>query len=83
MRASLAEAVLQEDAAAAAQLEAAGRRLDSLADSLAQLEGRQGNLQVGVVEAPAGCPVHSCCGAVGSGSTETGRLGDRTRLNGP
>ncbi len=46
LHASIDTAALAEDAAAAVRLEAEGRRLDGLAESLQALEGRQGGLQV-------------------------------------
>jgi len=60
LRASLAESALQEDAAAAAQLEEAGWKLDSLADSLAELERQQGALQVRRLAAGGPGSVLSC-----------------------
>ena len=53
LRASIDEAALAEDAAAAARLEAEGQRLDGLAASLQALEGRQAGLQVRSVAAAA------------------------------
>lgn len=46
LRASISDAALAEDSAAAARLAAVGRQLDALAGSLQELEGKRASLQV-------------------------------------
>lgn len=47
LQATVSSTALAEDAAAQAQLAAAGERLDGLAAALQELEAQQGSLQVG------------------------------------